>query len=174
MSASPRLSCIWAISENGVIGRDGALPWRLPADLRRFRRLTTGHAIVMGRRTWESIGRPLPERRSIVLSRDPSFRAPGAEVVRSLDEALELARDDSDVFVIGGATVYRIAVPRADRLHVTLVHAQIDGDVKLPSDVLDGFRLVADERHEGEGKNEHAYSFRVYETTRNAVLAPRE
>ena len=104
-----KLSCIWAMSENYVIGRDGNLPWRLSADLQRFKALTMGHHIVMGRKTWESIGRPLPGRTSIVLTRDPEYRAEGCLVVQSLDAALEAAAGDDEVFVVGGASIYALA-----------------------------------------------------------------
>jgi dihydrofolate reductase len=161
----PSISCIWAMSENGVIGRGGDLPWRIPADLRRFRELTMGHAIVMGRKTWESIGRPLFGRRSLVLSRARDYRAGGAEVVHSLDEALALAgaTGDREVFVAGGAEVYRAALPRASRLYVTLVCAEVEGDVRLPEGAFEGFRLVEDEPHAADERNPHAYRFRVYE-----------
>ena len=157
------LSCIWAMSENHVIGRDGGLPWRLSADLQRFKALTMGHHIVMGRKTWESIGRSLPGRQSIVLSRDPSYRAEGCLVVQSLDEALAAAGGDDEVFVVGGASIYALALASCNCLYVTQVHAEIEGDVDLPPDVLDGFRLVREESHEPDEKNQYAYSFRVYE-----------
>jgi dihydrofolate reductase len=136
-----KLSVIAAVSENGVIGRDNALPWRLPADLGRFKALTMGHSIIMGRKTWESIGRALPGRRSIVLTRDRARALPGAETASSLD----------------------LALPRAQRVYLTRVHARIDGDVHFPEGVLDGFRLAGDERHEPDGKNPYPYSFQVYE-----------
>jgi dihydrofolate reductase len=158
------------MSENGVIGRDGDLPWRLSADLKRFRQLTTGHAIVMGRKTWESIGRPLPERRNIVISRRTDFVAEGADVVHSLDEALALSADHDEVFVIGGATIYRLALPTCDRLFVTLVHADVAGDVRIPEGALDGWTLVDDARHDSDEKNLHAYSFRVYEKARQTAV----
>ncbi|MFG0319108.1 MAG: dihydrofolate reductase, partial [Planctomycetota bacterium JB042] len=107
-----RLTLIAALGPGRLIGRDGGLPWRLPADLRRFKERTIGHVVVMGRRTFESIGRPLPRRRNLVLSRDPSFAPEGATVVRSLDEALDAAADAEEVFVIGGAAVYAEALPR--------------------------------------------------------------
>src|SRR5688572_9779145 len=105
-----RLSIIVAMSENRVIGRNHRLPWHLPADLKRFKQLTTGHTIVMGRKTFESIGKPLLNRRNVVLTRDGNFRAPGVEVAHELDEAIALAKDDSEVFVIGGAEIFRDAL----------------------------------------------------------------
>lgn len=127
------LSLIVAVAENGVIGRGGALPWHISADLKRFKQLTMGHAIIMGRKTWESLGRPLPGRRSIVVSRNPQFAAAGAEVVPSLDAALQLAADDSEVFVIGGASLYEEALAKADRLYITRVLAKVEGDTNFPA-----------------------------------------
>src|SRR2546426_554256 len=113
------LSLIAAVSENGVIGRGGGLPWRLPADLKRFKALTLGHTIVMGRRTFESIGRILPGRASVVITRNSAYRAPGATVVGSLEEALRRAAPEEETFVIGGEEVFRLALPRAGRLYLT-------------------------------------------------------
>ena len=158
-----KLSCIWAMSENHVIGRDGDLPWRLSADLQRFKALTMGHHIIMGRKTWESIGRPLPGRTSVVLTRDTEYRADGCLVVQSLQEALEAAGDDDEVFVVGGASIYALALPLSSQLYVTLVHAEVEGDVSLPANVLEGFRLREEESHEPDEKNQYAYSFRSYE-----------
>ena len=135
MSAThtPHLTLILARAANGVIGAKGGLPWHLPEDLAFFKRTTMGHPIVMGRRTWESIGRPLPGRRSIVVTRDRSFAASGAEVVHSLDEALALCAGSDEVFVIGGAQLYAEALPRADRVLLTEIHADFKGDTVLPA-----------------------------------------
>ena len=130
---TPRLTLIVARARNGVIGRDGTLPWRLPEDLAHFKRTTMGHPIVMGRRTWESIGRPLPGRRSIVVSRQAGFVAAGAEVVPSLDAALSLCEGAEEAFVIGGAHLYRAALPRASRLIVTEIDADFEGDTHWPA-----------------------------------------
>jgi dihydrofolate reductase len=129
----PRLTLIVASARNGVIGRDGALPWRLPEDLAFFKRTTMGHPIVMGRRTWESIGRPLPGRRNIVVSRQADFVAAGAEVAPSLDEALSRCAGAAEVFVVGGAQLYREALPRALRLIVTEIDADFEGDTHWPA-----------------------------------------
>lgn len=128
----PRITLIVARARNGVIGRDGALPWRLPEDLAFFKRTTMGYPIVMGRRTWESIGRPLPGRRNIVVSGQAGWVAGGAEVAASLDAALMLCAGATDVFVIGGAQLYRDALPRADRLIVTEIDADFEGDTHWP------------------------------------------
>jgi dihydrofolate reductase len=128
------ISLIWAEAEGRVIGRDGELPWQLPEDLRRFRELTTGSTVVMGRRTWESLPerfRPLPDRRNIVVTRQQHYAAAGAEVAGSLERALALA-GDGDVWVIGGASLYNQALPRADRVVRTRLHLRVDGDVRAP------------------------------------------
>jgi dihydrofolate reductase len=157
------LSLIVAVSENGVIGRSGDLPWHLSADLRRFKQLTMGHTIVMGRKTYESIGRPLPGRTSLVLTHDKAYQAEGCRIVSSLDEALRVAADDSERFVIGGQQIYRLALPRADRLYWTQVHAQIDGDTFFPEVDWDDWTMIEDERHPADEKNQFDYSFRVYQ-----------
>ena len=162
------LSLIVAISTNGVIGRGDDLPWRLSADLRRFKRLTMGHHIVMGRKTHESIGRELPGRTSVVVTRSADYQPDGADgvgivVAHSLDEALELVENDDEAFIIGGAEIYRQALPLADRLYVTRVHAEIDGDVSFPEFDLGAWQLLEDEHHQADEKNAHAYSFQVYE-----------
>jgi dihydrofolate reductase len=139
------LGLVWAQAANGVIGVDGGLPWHLPEDLARFRELTTGSTVVMGRSTWESLPasvRPLPGRRNVVLTRRPGWEAPGAVVAACLDEALDTARDGGGpVWVIGGGSVYEAALPRADRVVVTELEAAYDGDTRAP--VLDGRWRVA-------------------------------
>ena len=160
------LSIIVAMSENYVIGRAGAMPWHLPADLKRFKALTTGHAIIMGRKTWDSIGRPLPERTSIVLTRDPAFAADGAIVVPDLDQALDAAGDDDEPFIIGGGEIYRMALERAERLYLTCVHATLSGDTFFPNFSEQDWSLVSDERHAADEKHAYAFSFRVYERVR--------
>jgi dihydrofolate reductase len=129
----PRISLIAAVARNGGIGRGNDLVWRESEDLQRFKRLTLGHPIIMGRRNWDSIGRPLPGRRSIVLSRNTGWQAAGAERAASLDEALRLAGDVPQVFVIGGAEVYAAALPRADELLLTEIDAEFEADVFFPS-----------------------------------------
>ncbi len=159
----PAVAIIVAMAANRVIGRGGTLPWHLSADLRRFRQLTTGHAIIMGRKTYESIGRPLPQRRSIVISRNRKFRAEGVEVVAGLDEALALCRGEPQVFVIGGSSIYAEALPRADRLYITQVHASVEGDTWFPPVEESQWRLVADQPHAADEKNPFDFSFRIYE-----------
>lgn len=158
-----KVSLILAMAENRVIGRGNDLPWHLPADLKRFKALTLDHTIVMGRKTWESIGRPLPRRRSIVISRNPDYEADGAEVAGSLDEALALAAGDDEVFVIGGAAVFAAAVPRADRVYLTRVHAEVAGDIACPPLDDGSWVLVEEERHEANEHHAYPFSFQVYD-----------
>lgn len=159
------LSLIVALSENGVIGKDGDLPWHLPADLKRVKRLTTGHTLIMGRKTFDSIGRPLPNRRSIVLTRDPSWRHDGVDVAHDFASAVVLAEDaaETEAFVFGGAAVFTEALPRADRLHVTRVHTTIDGDVYFPHWDIGAWRLLSEKRYAADDRHAHAYSFQTYE-----------
>lgn len=130
--ARPELVVIAALARNGVIGRDNALPWRLPEDLRHFKETTLGHPILMGRKTWESLGRPLPGRRNIVISRDAAYRAEGAEVATGIDDAIARCAGAARVFLIGGAELYRQALPHADRLLLTEIDAEFAGDAFFP------------------------------------------
>jgi len=156
------LSCIVAMAENGVIGRGNSLPWRLPADLKRFQQLTTGHTLIIGRKTFESIGRPLPNRTSIVLTRDRAYSVPGAVVVHSLDEALQRCRGEQEVFAIGGAAVFRESLPRAQRLYLTRVHADVAGDVRFPEESFEGWKRVEQIPLPADEKNEYATTYEVY------------
>jgi dihydrofolate reductase len=162
-------SIIVAVAENGVIGRRGQLPWRLSTDLQRFKSLTLGHAILMGRKTFESIGRPLPGRRMIVATRQADYRAEGAEVVHSLKEGYRRAAEqgETEAFVIGGAEIFREAMPQADQLYHTRVHATVDGDTVFPPLDLTTWRLVVSEFHTADAKNEYATTFKVYERVRS-------
>jgi dihydrofolate reductase len=139
------LAIVAAVASNGVIGAANRLPWRLPADLRHFRALTTGRAVVMGRKTWQSIGRALPERQNIVVTRQPAFVAPGAEVAVSLDDALSRVRMPGPVFCIGGAELYREALPRATTLYLTEIDRAYDGDATFPPFDRGAWREVARE-----------------------------
>jgi dihydrofolate reductase len=182
----PRLSLIVALASNGVIGRGGKLPWRLSADLKRFKALTMGHHILMGRRTFDSIGTLLSGRITIVLKRLASpydYAFPGKKLytgdrqaltadpagtlplafARNLDEALALAADDDEVFVVGGAEIYALALPRADRLYVTWVEADVEGDTLFPEFDLGRWRLAVEEAHPADARNEFPYRFAVYD-----------
>ena len=157
------LALIVAASENRVIGRQGDLPWRLPADLRRFRKLTMGHAVIMGRRTYGSLPGPLPGRRLIVLTSHPETLAAEVETATSLEEALELCHQDDSPFVIGGASVYAAALPRVDRIYLTVVHAEVEGDTYLPEIDWEDWELVYDCWHAPDVRHPYAYSFRQYD-----------
>jgi dihydrofolate reductase len=168
----PLISLIVAMAQNGVIGRDSALPWRLPEDLKRFKEFTLGKPILMGRRTFEAIGRPLPGRANLVLTRDRDWRAPGVIPVHSVEEALLQTRTCDELVVIGGAEIYRLLLPLARRIYLTHVHADIPGDTYFPAfdpaqwDDVELHTQPADERHA------HPITFVTLER-RNSPAAPR-
>lgn len=155
---SGRRGLIVAMDEAGLIGRDGDLPWRLPEDLRRFRRLTVGGIVLMGRRTWESLPGALPGRDNWVLSRRVPVLPEGVRHFSDLDTAFAAAAG-RPLMVIGGAEVYRQALPRIDHIELTRVHARLDGDTWFPEPQLDGWREVAREDHAADDRHAHAYSF---------------
>lgn len=158
-----------AVAENGVIGRDGGLPWRLSSDLKRFKADTMGNPILMGRTTWQGLGRPLPGRLNIVVSRDPAYRAEGAEVARSLEEALTLAvvrgrcmPQASRICVIGGGQIYEAAMDKADRLHITHVLASVEGDTRFPPIDPAVWTEIESSDHPAGEKDSHATRYAVY------------
>lgn len=157
-----RLSLIVAMAKNRVIGSNNQMPWHLPADFAYFKKVTTGHPVIMGRKTFESIGRPLPGRRNIVVSRNPDFRAQGIEVVASVREAIEMSQG-RDPFVIGGATLYAEALPRADRIYLTEVDASPEGDTLFPILDQNAWREMTRESRNADEKNPHAMAFVVLE-----------
>ncbi len=158
------VSIIAAVSENGVIGRDQDLPWHLPADLKRFKSLTSGHHMIMGRRTWESIGcRPLPGRPTIVVTRSRRYQAQMARVAHSLGEAIEMVEDDDEIFIAGGEGIYRAAMSIADRIYLTRIHAHFEGDTNFPEFDVSDWHVVSEERFEPDGKNLYPHTFLVYE-----------
>ena len=159
MSAS--LTLIVAYSTNRAIGRDNALPWKLPGDLAHFKRSTLGHPIIMGRKTWDSLGRPLPGRSNIVISRNPDLRAEGAIVVATLQAAIEACGDAAQAYVIGGAQIYAQALPLAQRVLATEVHAQVEGDAFFP--LLPAFQWKETARAPQPAENGYAYDFVTYE-----------
>ncbi|NMG01079.1 dihydrofolate reductase [Aromatoleum toluolicum] len=160
-AARPDVVLIAAVARNGVIGRDNALPWRLKADLAHFKATTVGHPVLMGRKTWESLGRPLPGRRNLVVTRDESYAASGAEVFASLDAALAAA-GDGKVFVIGGAEIYRQLLDRADALVLTEVGAEVDGDAFFPAFDRSLFTESRRETHAADTNNEFPFDFVEY------------
>lgn len=155
------LSLIAAMDRQRLIGRNNALPWRLPEDLRHFKATTLGRPVIMGRKTWESLGRPLPGRRNIVVSRNTAYRPDGGELAASLEAALALAGDAEEVFVIGGAELYRQALPLAQRLYLTEIDASHTGDAWFPAFAADEWQETAREEH--ANADGLAYAFVRYE-----------
>ena len=157
------ISLVVAASSNNVIGRDGGLPWHLPDDLRQFKRLTTGKPVIMGRRTFESIGKPLPDRRNIVMTRDPDFAAHGCEIVSSPSEALDLVDDSEETMIIGGGLVYHDFMPLADRIYLTRVQADVEGDTHFPDIDEAEWRRVSSEHHAADDAHRYAFDVMVFE-----------
>ena len=156
-----KVAVVVAASLNGVIGREGGLPWRLPADLARFKRLTLGHPIIMGRKTYESIGRALPGRQNIVISRDKKYVADGVDVVNSLEQALAAA-NANEVSIIGGQSIFEEGLKSADTVYLTRVMADIDGD-KFFDFKPEGWKMVASEKHYADDKNQYDYEFQEWQ-----------
>jgi len=165
MTPVAELAIIAAVAANAVIGAGNRLPWRLPADLKRFRALTTGHAVIMGRKTWESIGRPLADRQNIVVTRNKDFRASGAEVASTLADALALVRLPAPAFCIGGGELYREALPHAGVIHLTEVGRDFDGDATFPEFDRGEWREVEREAHAGLADDGLPYAFVTYHRT---------
>ena len=156
------LTIIAALSTNGVIGRDGQVPWRLSTDLKRFKALTMGHHLLMGRKTFESVGRPLPGRTNVVITRQQDYAPAGVTVVHTLEEAVRLAAQsgDREAFIAGGAEIYSQSIHFADRMVLTRVHAEVDGDTWFPEfDDVTEWRLIDAEHFEADEKNEYPFSF---------------
>lgn len=161
------ISIVVATARGNVIGKANDLPWYLPADLKHFKQLTEGHTVVMGRKTFESImarlGKPLPNRRNIVITRDPDYKAPGARVVYSLEAALREQKADDQLFVIGGAQIYEQALSLVERVYLTQVEADIQGDAFLPELAASQWQEVSSEPHQADERNPHNYSFKVFD-----------
>lgn len=171
------ISTIVAVAKNGVIGKEGGMPWHLPAELARFKEVTMGHPIIMGRKTHESIGRALPGRTNIVITRNKDFKAEGCEVARSLDEAIEKAnqteggsaaqtskkfRRPKEIFIIGGEQIYKQAMPLLDRIYLTRVDAEVDGDKFFNYDPSE-WKQISSEKHPADEKNQYDFEFTVLE-----------
>lgn len=156
-----KLSIIVAVAENGVIGHNNQLIWRLPEDLKMFKRLTSGHPIIMGRKTFESIGKPLPNRTSIIITKNPEFQIEGCITVHSLEEAIEAASEieENEAFIIGGAEIYRLALPFADTIYLTEVHHTFEGDTFFPAIDKDIWEEVNRNDHDVDEKHLYKYSF---------------
>ncbi len=159
------ISIFVAASTNNVIGVEGELPWKISDDLKRFKRLTMGKPIVMGRLTWESIGHPLPGRQNIVITRQPDFAADGCDAVTSPTAALRAAGDVDEIMVIGGQQIYELFLPKASRLYLTRVHADIDGDAFFPAVEPGVWDRISNEYHSAGDGNEFAFDFSIYEKT---------
>jgi len=159
------VSLIVAVSSNGVIGREGKLPWHLPDDLKHFKAVTMGKPVIMGRKTWDSIGRALPGRRNLVVTRNSDFSAEGCEIAHSLEEALALTEESAEVVVIGGASLYAEALPRAQRIYLTEVNAHVGGDTRFPRLDRGGWKEVSREAHPADHRHAHAFSFVLLERT---------
>jgi dihydrofolate reductase len=157
-----KLSLIAAMSTNRVIGLNNRLPWRLSADLKRFKNLTMGHSLLMGRKTYESIGRPLPGRTIVVLTRQKDFAPPGVLVAHTLDQALKMAPGD-EIFIAGGAEIYQQTLPLADRLYLTIVEGEFAGDAHFPPFDESDWRLLSEEHHEPTETSPYSHRFLVYE-----------
>lgn len=160
-----KISAIVAISKNRVIGNENDIPWYLPADLKYFKKTTLNHHIIMGRNTFQSIGKPLPKRTNIVLTRNAYFLASGCLVAHSLKQALELAFDneEKEVFIIGGGQIYELALPYVDKVYLTEVDVEVAGDVLFPFLPDSIWKETSSEAHQPDEKNEYAYTFKVYE-----------
>lgn len=157
------LSILAAVAKNKVIGKDNQLVWHLPADLKHFRELTTGETVVMGRKTFESIGKALPGRRNIVVTRRQGYQAPGCEVVHSLEEAAEAGEQDDNVFIIGGGEIYRQAMSIAGTLYITEIHQDFTGDTVFPGIDPDIWMETFREDHRADDRNPYDYSFITYQ-----------
>ncbi len=162
-SPNPRLSLIVAMAKNRVIGANNAVPWHLPGELKMFKSITMGHHIIMGRKTWESIGRLLPGRTTIVVTRQRDYAVPGAKIADSLESALAACQGDDEIFVIGGAQLFAAALPRADRIYLTVVDAEVGGDIHLPDFDLGAWRERSSQAFSADDKNPFSYKLTVYD-----------
>jgi len=165
------IALIAAVSENGVIGRDGEIPWHLPADLKLFKRLTMGHHLIVGRKTFESISKPLPGRRMIVLSRQPGYSVEGCLTASSLPNALEIARKagEDEVFIAGGAGVYLQALPLADRFYLSRVHAKVKGDAFFPDFNLEDWKMIVKAEYPSGTGQRYDFTFIILDRKRRVV-----
>lgn len=159
------ISIIVAVGENRVIGKDNQLIWHLPADLKRFKQLTMGHAMIMGRKTFESIGKALPGRTTIIVTRQKDIKYDNCYIADSLEKAIELCRKDSEIFIIGGAQIFEKAIPLTDKIYLTQIHQSFDGDVFFPELEKEEWKITFREDHKANDKNPYDYSFINYEKT---------
>ena len=159
MTTTPTITLVAAMAKNRVIGYQNQMPWHMPADLKHFKAITLGKPVVMGRKTYDSIGRPLPGRRNIVISRQIDLQIDGCEVVHSLDEALSTLAGAKEIMIIGGGTLYEMTLPQADRLCLTLIDCECDGDAFFPAWDKQEWHLESDVAHDADAQNPHAYRF---------------
>jgi dihydrofolate reductase len=157
------ISIIVAVAENNVIGKDNKLIWHLPKDLKHFKETTTGHYIIQGRKTFESFGKPLPNRTTLIVTRNKNYKAEGCIVVNSLQEALDIAIDEKEVFIIGGGEIYKQAMPIADRIYLTKVHQLFDGDTFFPEIKLKEWAEISRQDFEPDEKNKYSFSIIIYD-----------
>ncbi|MBE8719493.1 dihydrofolate reductase [Sphingobacterium pedocola] len=158
-----KLTLIVAAAENNAIGKGNKMPWHLPGDFKYFKKNTLDHSIVMGRKTFESIGKALPERRNIVITRDLNYKAKDIDVANSLEEVLTYCRDEREIFIIGGAEIYRQTLPLAQKVLLTRVHTTVDGDAFFPALIPTAWKLISSETYQKDEKHAFDYSFEVYE-----------
>ncbi len=152
------LSIIVAVAENNVIGKDNSLIWKLPRDMRHFKETTTGHYIIMGRKTFESNGRPLPNRTNVIITRDQDYKADGCVVVHSLEDAIKEAKDDLEAFIIGGGVIYDLAMPIVDRIYLTKIHNSFEGDTFFPEINMEEWNVVEERKFEPDEKNKYPFT----------------
>ncbi|WP_412465526.1 dihydrofolate reductase [Pedobacter sp. KLB.chiD] len=158
------ISIAVAVGENYAIGKNNQLLWHMPADLKFFKQTTSGHTVIMGRKTFDSVGKPLPNRRNIVITRDPELKIDGVEVVNSLDEALTITKtEDKPVFIVGGAEIYKQALPKTQMLYLTTIHHSFDADTFFPEIDRKEWKTVSCEPHKADEKNKYDYTFEVLE-----------
>lgn len=158
------ISLLVAMDKNQLIGKDNDLPWRLPADLAYFKRVTMGHPIIMGRKTYDSIGRPLPGRENIIVTRDTSYEAEGCKVIHSIEAIVKMnEQTDQELFVIGGAEIFKEILPHSDRLYITEINEEFDGDTYFPAFDRAKWKVISEEKGIKDEKNPYDYTFLVYE-----------
>jgi dihydrofolate reductase len=159
-----KISIAVAIGENYAIGKNNQLLWHMPADLKFFKQTTSGHTVIMGRKTFDSVGKPLPNRKNVVITRDTELKIEGVEVVNSLDEALAITQaEEKPVFIVGGAEIYRQALPKTDKLYLTTIHHNFDADTFFPSINRSEWKVISTETHKADEKNKYDYTFEVLE-----------
>lgn len=150
------------MAENRVIGKDNQLIWHFPNDLRHFKQLTSGHHVIMGRKTFESVGKPLPNRTNIIITRQDDYRAEGCLIAHSIEEAIAMVKDDEQPFIVGGAEIYKQALDFADCIELTIIHGKYEGDSYFPEFNLDEWKLARGEKKEADAKHIHPYEFLTY------------